>query len=132
MKARHSPNNRFLPYWDKHSVQRLIFLQTQVKETRSLTYWINTFEDNLSTMVMDSLKLDKEINNYWVQQGHAHPTSKLYLSLETRPFSEDKSQDLQFAMVAALVQLRFPLDAIDSESVHPTIQWMLNRASHKR
>ena len=132
MKARHSPNNRFLSHWDKHSVQTLIFLQTQSKEVRTLTEWINVFEDNQTTMVMDSLKLDEEINNYWVQQGKAQHPSKLYLSLETRPFSEDKSQDLQIAMVAALVQLRFPLDAIASESVHPTIQWMLNRASHKR
>ena len=94
--------------------------------------WIGLFEDSRSALVMDSLKLDEEINNYWVQQGQAQHPSKLYLSLETRPFSEDKSQDLQFAMVAALVQLRFPLDAIASESNHPTIQWMLNRASHKR
>ena len=67
-------------------------------------------------MVMDSLKLDEEINNYWVQQGHAQHPSRLYLSLETRPFSEDESQDLQYAMVAALVQLRFPLDTIASDS----------------
>ena len=132
MKARHSPNNRFLPHWDRHSVQTLIFLQTQPKEAHTLTDWIDGFVNSRSTMVMDSLKLNEEINNYWIQQGQTQHPSKLYLSLETRPFSEDEYQDLQFAMVAALVQLRFPLEAIVSTSNHPTIQWMLNRASHKR
>ena len=132
MKARQSPFNRFIPYWDKHSAQTLIFLSTQSKVDNSLSNWIALFQEAQSTIRTHTLKQDEEINNYWIQQGRAQHPSKLYLSLETRPYSKDKSLDIQFAMVAALIQRRFPLDTIKKQTDHPTIQWMLNRASHKR
>ena len=132
MKARLSPFNRFTPYWDKHSVQTLIFLSSQSKSDRSLSHWIELFQKTRSLLHTHELKQDEEMNNYWVQQGRAQHPSKLYLSLETRPFSEDESEDLQFAMVAGLIQRQFPIDTIKNESNHPTIQWMINRASHKR
>ena len=132
MKARQSPFNRFIPYWDKHSVQTLIFLSTQSKVDNSLSHWIELFHEAQSTISTHTLRQDEEMNNYWVQQGRAQHPSKLYLSLETRPYSKDKSLDLQFAMVAALIHRRFPVDTIKNQTEHPTIQWMLNRASHKR
>ena len=132
MKARQSPFNRFIPYWDKHSVQTLIFLSTQSKVDNSLSHWIALFQEAQFTISTQTLRQDEEMNNYWVQQGRAQHPSKLYLSLETRPYSENESRDLQFAMVAALLQRRFPVDTIKQQTDHPTIQWMLNRASHKR
>ncbi len=132
MKARQSPFNRFIPYWDKHSVQTLIFLSTQSKVDNSLSHWIDLFQEAQSTISTHTLKQDEEMNNYWVQQGRAQHPVKLYLSLETRPYSKDESVDLQFAMVAALIQRRFPVDTIKEQTDHPTIQWMINRASHKR
>ena len=97
-----------------------------------MTHWIELFEDTLPTLNTRELKQGEEINNYWIQQGKAQHPSKLYLSLETRPFSENESQDLQLAMVAGLIQRHFPVDTIKAESHNTTIQWMLNRASHKR
>lgn len=132
MKSRHSPFNRFIPYWDKHSVQTLIFLSTQTKEDRSLDHWIELFETTLPTLDIYELKQDEEINNYWVQQGRAQHPSKLYLSLETRPFSKEKSLDLEFAMVAGLIQRKFPVDTIKQQTAHPTIQWMIDRSRNKR
>lgn len=132
MKARQSPFNHFTPYWDKHSVQTLIFLSTQSKSDHSLSHWIAAFQKTRSLLHTHELKQDEEMNNYWVQHGRAQHPSKLYLSLETRPFSEDESEDLQFAMVAGLIQRQFPVGTIKKESKHPTIQWMINRASHKR
>ena len=132
MKARQSPLNRFVPYWDKHSVQTLIFLGTQTKADHTLSHWIELFTQSQSNLSLHELKLDEEINNYWIQQGRAQHPSKLYLSMETRPFSEDESLDLQFAMVAGLIQREFPVDKIKTQSEQPTIQWMINRADHKR
>lgn len=132
MKSRHSPFNRFIPHWDKHSVQTLIFLSTQTKSDRSLQDWIELFATALPTLNIYELKQDEEINNYWVQQGRAQHPSKLYLSLETRPFSDEESLDLEFAMVAGLIQRQFPVDTIKQQAVHPTIQWMIDRSRNKR
>ena len=132
MKARQSPQNRNLPHWDKHSVQTLLFLQTQKQADRSLSDWIAQFQSALPTLQLDSLELDEEMSSYWIQQGRAQHPSTLYLSLETRPYSENETLDLKMAMIAALIQLQFPVTEATNEVSHPTLQWMLNRASHKR
>ena len=132
MKARHSPQNPHLPHWDKHSVQTLLFLQRQTKVDRSLTEWIARFHDAIPTLKLDSLNLDGEMSSHWIQHGRAQHLSTLYLSLESRPYSENEALDLKMAMIAALIQLQFPVTAVTNEVSHPTFQWMLNRASHKR
>jgi hypothetical protein len=132
MKARHSPNNPHLPHWDRHSVQTLLFLQGQSKTDRPLSEWLSLFHQVLPTMEVTPLKMEGEMSGYWVQSESLQHPSTLYLSLETRPFSEDVESDLEMAMIAALVQLQFPVMAATAEVSNPTIKWMLNRASHKR
>jgi len=132
MKARHSPQNTHLPHWDKHSVQTLLFLQRQTKVDQTLTEWIEQFQDVIPTLNLDALDLDEEMSSHWIQRGRTQHPSTLYLSLETRPYSENVELDLKMAMIAALIQLQFPVTAVTNEASHPTLQWMLNRASHKR
>lgn len=132
MKARHSPDNAHLPHWDRHSVQTLLFLQGQSKMDRPLSEWIALFHQAHPRMEMTPLKLEGEMSSYWIQRESSQHPSTLYLSNETRPFSEDEVLDLEMAMVAALVQLQFPVTIATNEVSNPTLKWMLNRASHKR
>ena len=132
MKARYSPDNANLPHWDKHSVQTLLFLQGQSKTDRPLSEWIALFQQARPTLESTPLKLGGEMSSYWIQRESSQHPSTLYLSNETRPFSEDEVLDLEMAMIAALVQLQFPVMTATNEVSNPTLKWMLNRASHKR
>ena len=132
MKARNSPNNPNLPHWDRHSAQTLLFLQRQSKMDRPLSEWITLFHQTHPTMEMTPLKLEREMSGYWIQSDISQHPSTLYLSLETRPYSEDVKSDMEMAMIAALVQLQFPVNKATQEVSNPTLKWMLNRASHKR
>ena len=131
LKALHAPRNTLLPHWDQHSVQTIQFLQTQQKVDLPLDVWIEKFQDARQNLPYESLTLPYPIPSYWLQQGQQQHPSTLFLSLETRPYAKDPTLDLSLAMVAGLIYLEFPTGAVQNTE-SSTIQWMLNRASHKR
>jgi len=126
-RARHFPNDQSLPLNHLHSVQTYQFLREQTKTNRTLTEWTELFTQHKATIKRFApVHVDGHIQNYWV--GNNLP-STYYLSIEKRPTSADPVEDLQMALLAGLVQMRFPLDAIRSEHQKGPLAQMLAKVN---
>ena len=137
LKALNTPSEDSLPNWDQHSAQTLLFLQWHHaqgnrKKDRSLKEWLNIFEQAPKEIFEQSLHLPYPIVSHWIQHGSRQLPSVYYLSLEKRPYSPDTAQDIKLAMVAALVQMEYPVEMIAQNELDSTIQWMLKRVPKKR
>lgn len=126
-RALYFPNDVTLPLKHLNSVQTYQFLREQPKSTQSLQDWIDQFREykqNFSQFA--PIKVDGHIQNYWI--GIQAPKT-YYLSIEKRPTSEDHTLDLQLAMIAGLVEFRFPLDMIRQEYATGPIHQMLSKVN---
>lgn len=126
-RALYFPNDDTLPLKHLHSVQTYQFLREQPKSTQSLQNWIDQFREYKQKFSQFApIKVDGHIQNYWIGIK-AHKT--YYLSIEKRPTSEDHTLDLKLAMIAGLVEFRFPLDTIREEYSTGPIHQMLSKVN---
>lgn len=126
LRSMQFPNDTTLPVVHRASVQTFSFLMEQKKVSRSLDEWIVHFVGRKnSTRPFNTVDLSMPIINYWVD---SQTTNNYYLSLETRPTSSNLETDLRLAMLAALLQLQFPMHKIHLPALSEIEQWMVIRS----
>ena len=126
-RALYFPNDVTLPIEHLNSVQTYQFLREQPKSTRSLKDWMDQFVQYKERFTKFApVTVDGHIQNYWVG---IKAQKTYYLSIEKRPTSEDNILDMELAMVAGLVEFRFPLDTIRQEYSTGPIYQMISKVN---
>ena len=127
LRAMHNPNDQSIPMTHLHSAQTIAYLAEEQQSPRSLDEWVRMFNLRRETSKsFQPIKLSMPIINYWVD---SQTTNLYYLSLETRPSSAQIETDIRLAMLAALIQLQFPVQQIPINSLSEVERWMLSRSS---
>lgn len=126
-RALYFPNDDKLPLKHLNSVQTYQFLRGQPKSTRSLKDWMDQFVQYKERFTnFAPVTVDGHIQNYWIG---IQAQKTYYLSIEKRPTSEDNILDMELAMVAGLVEFRFPLDIIREEYSTGPIYQMISKVN---
>lgn len=121
--SRKDPSSKEISFIHRNSAKAYSFVQNQDKQDRTLKEWKEIFQQQKQ---FSAISKQSEIQGYWSpQRDRGHPYC-LYLSLSYRPCSNQEERDLELALVAALLQQKFPIEKI-REGQDDTIKKMLNK-----